>query len=205
MTFPAEVSNADNAESEFLIELRNQFDREEDLRKTLDKKASTMITISSTIFTILSGIGTFMINHIPIDKSMPNPLFFPLFLVTSLILIGGVILAIISISYFVRTYATRRYSYPMGVEYFFRNDGKSHEEKINQFRDSSKREFIEHMIKEYINSINKNGTSNVERGKLIKNGYGYLIKSVIAFGFTLVLVIIYSIIYYFSTNNFHLL
>ena len=58
MTFPTEVSNT---ESEFLIELRNQFDREEDIRKSLDKKSSTMITMSSAIFTILSATGTFII------------------------------------------------------------------------------------------------------------------------------------------------
>jgi hypothetical protein len=38
MTLPVEVGNTDNAKSEFLTELRNQFEREEDIKKSLDKK-----------------------------------------------------------------------------------------------------------------------------------------------------------------------
>jgi hypothetical protein len=52
------------------------------------------------------------------------------------------------------------------------------------------------MIKEYINSINKNGTRNMEKGGKIKKGYDFLIYSVFVFGGILVSIIILFLIEY---------
>ena len=84
----------------------------------------------------------------------------------------------------------------MGVEYFFKLDGKTKEEKINKFRNSTKRIFTEHMITEYVNSINNNGTPNIEKGSKIKKGYEFLIKSNYIFGGIIILIIILSLIEY---------
>ena len=75
--------------------------------------------------------------------------------------------------FILKSYAIRIYSYPIGVEYFFKKDDITQEEKIDKFRNATKKRFTEHMIKEYINSINKNVTRNIEKGGKIKKGYDF--------------------------------
>jgi predicted nucleic acid-binding Zn-ribbon protein len=50
-----EVRNT--AEDEFLAELKSQFDKDIDLRKTIENKANTMITVASGVSTLLIAIG----------------------------------------------------------------------------------------------------------------------------------------------------
>ena len=47
-------------EEGFLNELKSQFDKEMELRKNLDTKANTMITVASSVSTLLIAIGTFL-------------------------------------------------------------------------------------------------------------------------------------------------
>ena len=46
-------------EEGFLNELKSQFDKEIELRKNLDTKANTMITVASDVSTLLIAIGAF--------------------------------------------------------------------------------------------------------------------------------------------------
>ena len=142
MTLPVGGNDADIAEPEFLNELRFQFDREEDFRKSLDKKSSTMITISSIIFTILSLIGSFIINSSKTSIHHSNWSFINssnLFY----ILIIGIFLAIISIILFAISYGIKKYHYPVGAKHFFEKDGKTTKEKINEYRYSTKKSLLE--------------------------------------------------------------
>jgi hypothetical protein len=94
-----------------------------------------MITMASTIFTILSVIGTVVINQVstyPLFLNQYQYILHPLFSIFSIALIVGIILALISIIYFVKSYAIRIYSYPIGVEYFFKKDDLTQEEKIDK-------------------------------------------------------------------------
>jgi hypothetical protein len=136
--------NKAESESDFLNELKTQFERDVDLRKNLDNKANTMITISGSISTLLLAIATFLITKIHPTQGI----FFG-----SIIILGlGIIFSIISISFFVKSYSLRKYRYVMGSEIFFKN-GKYDEAKIDRFRNASKEMFARHLIKEYLASI----------------------------------------------------
>jgi hypothetical protein len=190
MTIPVGISDTDNAESEFLDEIRYQFDRDEDIRKTLDKKSSTMITISSTIFTLLSIIGSFMINNPTIFARNPLDINYNNFSNLLDILIAGVIAAITSIILFVRSYAITKYHYPVGAKYFFKKDKNiTTEEKINKFRYTSKKKFTEYMIEHYLDCIKDNSESNEKKALLIRIGHYLLTISICLFGILLIGVI----------------
>jgi hypothetical protein len=77
------------AEADFLAELKSQFDKDIDLRKTLDNKANTMITVISGIITLLIAIGTFLISRI-VEKNI-------VYDISIGILASGVVLATVSI------------------------------------------------------------------------------------------------------------
>jgi hypothetical protein len=85
------------AEDDFLAELKSQFEKEIDLRKTLDSKANTMITVASGISTLLIAIGTFLISRI-VDKNA-------YYGISIAILAIGIVLAIIGIWFFIQSYA----------------------------------------------------------------------------------------------------
>jgi hypothetical protein len=61
----AEVENAKNRTEEiFLSELKSQFEKLIDLKKSIDNKANTMITIAGSIVTLNVVAGTFLITRI---------------------------------------------------------------------------------------------------------------------------------------------
>lgn len=103
------------AEADFLAELKSQFDKDIDLRKTLDNKANSMITVISGITTLLIAIGTFLISRI-VEKNIVYDRSIG-------ILAWGVVLATVSIFYFIQSYSLRSYKYAVGHEYFFDEKG----------------------------------------------------------------------------------
>jgi hypothetical protein len=123
---------ADATEEAFLEELKIQFDKLIDLRKALDSKASTVITIGSGLITVNIAIGTFIISQIVLQKN-----------IYSLIPIGalalGTVLAVISIWQFIRSFSIRDYLYPMGSTYFF-NNGEYQEKNVNKVRNLTSEE-----------------------------------------------------------------
>jgi hypothetical protein len=98
-----------------LAELKSQFDKDIDLRKTLDNKANTIITVISGITTLLIAIGTFLISRI-VEKNI-------VYDISIGILALGVVLATVSIWYFIQSYSLRSYKYAVGHEYFFDEQG----------------------------------------------------------------------------------
>jgi amino acid permease len=60
----SDYSEDENANNTLYEEIKKQFERYEELRKGLDNKANTMITISTAISTLFIAIGTFLISKI---------------------------------------------------------------------------------------------------------------------------------------------
>jgi hypothetical protein len=66
MATEVEKSTKDGTEDAFLSELKSHFEKVIDLRKNLDGKANTMITIASSLITINIAIGTFLLSRITV-------------------------------------------------------------------------------------------------------------------------------------------
>jgi|ERR1700730_14332141 len=128
-----EPSKADNAEEHFLNELKSQFEKEIDLRKNLDTKANTMITVASGISTLLIAIGTFLITRI-VDKNV-------FYGISIGILAGGIVLTVIGIWFFIKSYSVRKYKYPIGHEHFFDENGMYKKKLVADVRNLPKKEF----------------------------------------------------------------
>lgn len=152
---------------DFLPELKYAFEQGLLWKGSLDNKATTMITISSAITTFLIAIATFLFSSkINLDYSVLS--------VIISILLGAIVVAIIAISFFIRSYVIKDYRFPIGHEAFFDKD--EYKNKVVQiFLSYSKNEFDEHMIEEYLRSMKKNSESNNSKSNSIKYGqYCYL-------------------------------
>jgi hypothetical protein len=152
------------AEADFLAELKSQFDKDIDLRKTLDNKANTMITVVSGITTLLIAIGTFLISRI-VEKNI-------VYDISIGILAWGVGLATVCIWYFVQSYSLRSYKYAVGHEYFFDEKGNYKEESVQTIRELPKKQFNDLLYKGYLESIKISATLNKALG--ISKGQRFL-------------------------------
>lgn len=177
-----EVEDSKNTMDEpFLGELKSQFEKLIDLRKTLDSKANTMITIASSIITLNVTIGTFLITTIA-EKGV-------YYSISIGLLALGVILGAICIWRFIQSYAIRNYQYPMGSTYFF-EDGRYKKENVEKVRGLKEKEFNDRMFKGYLDSIRKAEENNESKTSGIKKGQtfltGALITITLLVGFILV-------------------
>ncbi|WP_148685647.1 hypothetical protein [Candidatus Nitrosocosmicus hydrocola] len=189
MALPLEVKSDENAESEFLSELKSQLEKDSDIRRTLDTKANTMIVMSSSISTLLITVGTLLIKSIS-----ENANHFSLILYVP-ILILGIVLSSISIIMFVKSLSLRRYRFPIGHEIFLNENDELNQTNIDKFRTLSKKKFMGHMIKEYLLSIKNHEKLNGEKGSYISNGQIFVIANIINFSILILLVMTNIIIY----------
>jgi hypothetical protein len=178
----AETHDSRNmTEQNFLNELKSQFDHHIDLRKSLDSKATTMITIASSIITLNIAIATFLITKIE-QKDL-------YYSVSILILTIGVLLALISILKFIRSYSVRSYGYPMGHEHFFKN-GEYKEDLVDRIRNLSEKDSNDTLFRGYFTCIRTAKENNDSKANGIKIGHLFLITGLIAIavvvGFVLV-------------------
>ena len=132
---PVELEKSTNGgdkktvEESFLSELKSQFDKEIDLRKNLDAKANTMITVASGVSTLLIAIGTFLVSRI----LQQNVYGIYVYGISIAILGVGIVLAVLGIAFFIQAYSLRDYRYPMGHEWFF-PQGEYKKERVDSVR-----------------------------------------------------------------------
>jgi len=174
----------ESAESEFLGELKQGFERAIDLRKNLDNKSNTMITIAGAISTLLLAIATFLITKIQSPEWIYN---------TSIaILFIGLILAVVSITFFVKSFSLKKYYYVIGPKKFFEN-GKYNEKLVEQFTTASKEDFTRHLIEEYLKGIKNFYELNSKKADDIKWGQILLVSSISSVGLLLAFVLLSTI------------
>jgi hypothetical protein len=159
------------AEADFLAELISQFDKDIDLRKTLDNKANTMITVISGITILLIAIGTFLISRIA-EKNI-------VYDISIGILAWGVVLATVSIWYFIQSYSLRSYKYAVGHEYFFDEEGNYKKELVQTMRELPKKQFNDLLYKGYLESIKTSATLNEDKAIGISKGQRFLIYTLL--------------------------
>jgi hypothetical protein len=177
-----EEKKQETASDDFLGALRFQYEKELELRNSLDSKANNMLTVCGSIITIAIAIATFLVSRI-----------FPsIFVIIGLIALGaGIFCAAQAMSSFIKSYSLRSYRFAMGDEVFFdKKTGEYNKEQTMQFLNTKKEVFAGHMAKEYLESIRQNKTRNQEKGDMIKNGQKSLRLSILVIAG----LVIYSVI-----------
>jgi hypothetical protein len=176
----------ENSKNLLINELKFQYDREIDLKKSIDSKINSFITTSSSITTLNVAIGVFFLSKI---ENTTNFYYY-----IPIILLGCVTLfAIVSILRFTSIYGIRMYKYPFGHQHFFENNVYSWE-KVNKIKDFQEDDFKLMMIKNYIESIKTFDEINEERTNKVKKGQIYLTASLIAIT-SMILFILTSLIF----------
>jgi hypothetical protein len=142
----------------FLQELKSQYDKEFDLKNTLEGKANYLLTIAGVVSTLLFGFGTFLIDNL--DTSYPF-----LSYITTLITLG-VAINIVSVLFSVLSFKIQPYRYVMPYNHFFNDDGTFNEEAIEEYRDADIGVFKDTLIETYLRCIKHNDLTN--KGKAVK-------------------------------------
>jgi hypothetical protein len=182
VNFVADYSEDENAKNTLFDEIKKQFDRYEELKKGLDNKANTMITISTAISTLFIAVGTFLISKI----DPKNEIFFGSIAILSL----GLILLTLAISYFIRSYSLKEYYYAFTHRLFFDDDEKYNKKFANKVQMLSKTEFIELMIKQYLKGLKSFYEQNDKKAHDIIKGQILLLSSVSLVGILLGFILI---------------
>jgi hypothetical protein len=164
-------NTSDTAEETFLNELKSQFEKDIDLRKTLDNKANTMITVSSGVSTLLIAIGTFLISRI-VEKNI-------IYGVSIAILAIGIVLATLGIWRFIQSYSLRTYKYAMGHEHFFDEKGVYRRDLVDSVRNLPKKEFNDRLYKGYLESIKISAALNKDKASGIRRGQKFLTATLV--------------------------
>lgn len=166
--------NEGKAEDQFLGELKLQFEQDMDLRKSLDSKATNIISVASGLATLLISIGTFLISRIDQrDFFYGVPIF---------VLACGVVMSAIAIRYLIQSYSLKKYTYPIGHEYFFK-DGEYRKENVDQVRNMPKKDFYDRVFKGYLESIKKAASLNAKKAEGIRNGIYSILGAIISITF----------------------
>src|SRR5438105_4763364 len=104
---------SDNLDN-FVEELRLAYNNILDLRKHLDNKASSMITASSTVSSLLFGFGTFILTKINPTYQLTSDA------IIALIIAVGV--TVVSALISLRAFKMEKYRYVMSHSKFFREE-----------------------------------------------------------------------------------
>ena len=139
----------------FLQELKSQYDKEFDLKNTIESKANYLLTIAGVVSILLFGFGTFLIDNI--NTSYP-----PLPYISSLIILG-VAINIVSILFSVLSFRIQPYRYVMPYDHFFNDDLSFNEKAIKEYRDADIGVFKDTIIETYLRSNKDNGLTNQDK------------------------------------------
>jgi hypothetical protein len=165
-----------------LEELRLEFEREMDLKKTLEGKATSMITIAGIIVTLLFGFTTFSSSslHNIITQSLGIPLHFILI---------GVIGCIFSIGFSLWSIKLSNYAIVSTLEYFFDKEGKRNEEEIAKYIDAEENQIIGGIISAYLNTNNIVSTENSKKAIKVKWAHRFLVSSIVSIAISIIIAI----------------
>jgi len=157
-------------DKEFFQELKDQFQREVDLKDKLDTKAAHLMTIAGTVTTLLLGMVVFVFGQINVDTNLIK--------ISFALLIAGIICGGLSLFAAVLTHITKNYTYPIGEEVFYKNN-QIDKETIKKFRESSDKKFYSAMIEEYLFSIKENSKENRKKSRTINGGHVTLLAAIL--------------------------
>lgn len=144
---------------EFLNELKEQYNKEFELKNTLETKANYNLVASGVVVTLLFGFGATLLN-----TSNPVPYLLP---IVSIVL-AGVILFVVSILFSIFTLRIKQYQYATLHEYFYTEEGCFDEEAKKKYKEMKDDDFFNERVDTYLRSNSSNFTENEYKAKNVK-------------------------------------
>lgn len=175
----------------FFKEIKDQYSRVLATRSSLDSKASSLITMSGMIATLLMGFGILLFKII-------NPEY-EYYFVPIIILPIGVGLIILSIFFGISSYKINKKRYPIGRQTYLSDDNVYDEEMIDRFLKSPPRKFYKIKIKDYLSSIKLNSEINSTKVTLVQFG-----QWVFTIGVSTTIILILILIHAVISENIYL-
>lgn len=158
-----------DSDDSFLQELKDQYDRQFEIKRDLETKANNIMTISGTVGTLLFGFGVFLVDKLGSRYDFITAI--------SVILIVGVGANVVAIAMSARAFGIRQYRFVIDPTSFYK-DGKLNENEINDYRSMKKTDFYETFIWDYLKCIKHNFQINCHKGSLIVPSQWFFIVSV---------------------------
>jgi hypothetical protein len=155
-----EDSSTTTSKELLIEELRMQYNKDWDIKDSLDGKASSMITVSATVAALLFGFGAFMLKSIS-----PSYEFMSLFLY---LLIASIVGTVASIILSTLAFRIQKYKIALGDSIFY--DEKTDErieEMVEKYKTSPLDKFRNTMVNAYLKSIRENNKRNRGKAKMI--------------------------------------
>jgi hypothetical protein len=162
------------AGSKLTEELMSSYKEESEIGRSLNKRATDMITISATTTTLLNGFAIALLSRISTD--------FQFFNYILILLAIGIVLTVVSIFIFLRS-SKPSYYLPIAAESFFDHEGRIQGYKIDSMMRLTQNAFDRIRIESYLEVIRRNSKINFRRSQIIYFGeISYIIDIAIILG-----------------------
>jgi hypothetical protein len=147
----------------FLEEVRRRYDSIHDLRKSIESKANSMISVSGTLVGLFFGFGYFIVQNL-------GPEFVHIDIVAALLIIG-ISCTIIALLFSLYAYKVKKYLFVLPGGTFFDEEGEktytveSGKKKytLDELRGLGSNDFRNVMIDNYVEANEKNASINSDR------------------------------------------
>ena len=155
-----EDSSTTTSKELFIEELRMQYNKDWDLKDSLDGKASSMITVSATVAALIFGFGAFILKGIS-----PSYEFLSLFLY---LLIASIVGSVASIMLSTFAFKIQKYTVALGDRIFYdKKTDKRIEKMVEEYKTAPLDKFRNTMVNAYLKSIRENNKQNRLKAKMI--------------------------------------
>ncbi len=172
------------ANEKFLDELKTQYEKEFELKTTLETKANYNLVSAGVVVGLLFGFGATVLDGIDV---VPN-----ISLVLSSLLVG-IILFVASILFSVLALRIKVYYYASTHEHFYNEEGMLDEEVINEFRNMDTDKFLDDRIHTYLRANKSNSVENDYKASKVNVAHWLFVFAIITVPIT-VLIFIFSTI-----------
>ncbi len=172
------------ANEKLLDELKTQYEKEFELKRTLETKANYNLVPAGVVVGLLFGFGATVLNSI---DAVPN-----ISLVIYSLLVG-IILFVVSILFSVLALRIKIYYYASPHEHFYNEEGMLDEEEINEFRNMEPDAFLDDRIHTYLRANKSNSIENDYKASKVNVAHWLFVFAMITVPIT-ILIFIFSTI-----------
>jgi hypothetical protein len=170
-----------NSKDLFLTEIKNQNDKDFDLKNSLDSKSNYLIPISGIVISLIFGFAVTLLENLDTN--------YELFWTFQILLIITLIFHLSSIFCAVLSFRIRDYRYAFLYFNFYKNE-KMIESSIEEYTEADEDDFKDMIIREYLECNFQNAKNNVNKANWIKVGQYSLL---VGLGFlSLIIMILFS-------------
>jgi len=170
-----------NSKDLFLTEIKNQNDKDFDLKNSLDSKSNYLIPISGIVISLIFGFAVTLLEKIDTK--------YELFWTLQILLIITLIFHLSSIFCAVLSFRIRDYRYAFLYLNFYKK-GKMVDSSIAEYIEADEDDFKDMIIKEYLECNYQNSKNNSNKANWIKIGQYSLL---VGLGFlSLIVIMLFS-------------